>query len=468
MADMAPDEPGQADNPFLIRAEWLLFQEQPAEALRAARMGLSLYPDEPGLLEVAAHCAGLLDGPETAAALWARLIALHPDAAEPRNERAVQLARMGSAESAAAAEAEYREALRLAPHWASAHSNLGTLLADLGRDAEAETCFREALALDPDSAVADKNLGQLLLAGGRFEEGWARHESRLREAPPVRVPADSPCRWWRGEALAGKSILVLPEQGLGDEIQFARYLPWLKARGAARVTLVCRSSQKALFASLAGVDDLLALEDEADGLLAAHDYWTLLLSLPFHAGTRADDIPAATPYLKADPARVARFAPHLAGDGLKVGLVWRGNPAHSNDRARSLHDPALLAPLGAVPGVRFFSLQVPAAPPPGGLPCTDLAPLLGDFADTAAVLAGLDLLISVDTSCAHLAGALGVACWLLLPAWRCDWRWQRLREDSPWYPRMRLFRQARMGDWSTPLARVAQALTALAADRGLP
>lgn len=447
------------DNPFLTRAELLFFQDRHVDALRTARMGLALFTDDPGLLEIAAHCASVLGDVDEAEACWARLAALCPDAAELRNERAILLGRLGRVEEA---EAEYRAAIERAPDWASAHSNLGTLLADLARDTEAEACFRHALALDPDSAVAAKNLGQLLLATGRFEEGWALHESRLRETPPVSVPAGMPCRFWQGEPLAGKSVLVLPEQGLGDEIQFSRYLPWLKAQGAARVTLVCRVAQKALFARLAGVDRLLDLEDEADGLLEAHDYWTLLLSLPFRAATRADSIPAAIPYLHPDPLRQAALAPLLAGAGRKVGLVWRGNPAHANDHDRSLPDLSLLAPLWAVPGLRFFSLQVPAQPLPAGRhegqPLTDLAPQLHDFADTAAVLAGLDLLISVDTSSAHLAGALGLPCWLLLPAWRCDWRWQRGRDDSPWYPRTRLFRQTRRGEWGEVVEAVGRAL----------
>ncbi|WP_346288588.1 tetratricopeptide repeat-containing glycosyltransferase family protein [Zoogloea sp.] len=450
------------DNPFLTRAEMLFFQARHADALRTARMGLALFPDDAGLLEIAGHCAAVLDEVDAAEACWARLAALCPDAAEPRNERAILLGRLGRVEEA---EAEYRAAIERAPGWASAHSNLGTLLADLARDGEAEACFRHALALDPDSAVAAKNLGQLLLALGRFDEGWALHESRLRETPPVSVPAGAPCRFWQGEPLAGKSVLVLPEQGLGDEIQFSRYLPWLKAQGAARVTLVCRGAQKALFAGLAGVDRLLGLEDEADGLLEAHDYWTVLLSLPFRAATRADSIPAQVPYLHPDPQRQAALAPRLAGAGRKVGLVWQGNPAHSNDRDRSLPDLSILAPLWAVPGLRFFSLQVPAPAQalPGNLPLTDLAPHLHDFADTAALLAGLDLLISVDTSCAHLAGALGVPCWLLLPAWRSDWRWLRERGDSPWYPRTRLFRQPRRGEWGAVVADLGRALAEWAA-----
>lgn len=448
------------DNPFLTRAEMLFFQEQHSDALRTARMGLALYPDDADLLEIAGHCSAALDEVADAEACWARLAALDPDAAEPRNERAILLGRLGRVEEA---EAEYRAAILRAPDWASAHSNLGTLLADLARDEEAEACFRRALALDPDSAVAAKNLGQLLLATGRFEEGWALHEGRLRETPPVSVPSNAPCRFWQGEPLAGKSVLVLPEQGLGDEIQFSRYLPWLKAQGAARVTLICRMAQKALFASLAGVDRVLDLEDEAAGLLEAHDYWTVLLSLPFHAATRGDTVPAELPYLHPDPQRRAALAPLLGDGGRKVGLVWRGNPAHANDQDRSLPDLSVLTPLWRVPGLRFFSLQVPAQSRPEGLPLTDLAPHLHDFADTAALLVGLDLLISVDTSTAHLAGALGLPCWLLLPAWRCDWRWQRERDDSPWYPRTRLFRQACRGEWGDVIEAVARALACWAA-----
>ena len=346
-----------------------------------------------------------------------RAVVLAPDSAPIHSNLAGLLARLGLLVEA---EAAYRTALRLQPEFATAHSNLGVLLTDIGRMAEAEASFREALRWQPDYLQGRMNLGQLLLALGRFAEGWPLYEGRQQVyaeagSGPAALPPD--CPQWQGEPLAGKTIVVMPEQGLGDELQFCRYLPWLKAQGAARVTLVCRPSQQALLQTLAGPDVVLSLS-EAKPCLSEHDYWTFLLSLPLHAGTRLETVPAAIPYLAAEPQRQARFAPSLAGAGLRVGLVWRGNPKHSNDAERSLPGLEVLAPLWAVSGVRFFSLQKSdaALPPlPAAQPLVDLAPLIGDFADTAALLSQLDLLISVDSSVAHLAGALGVPCWILLP-----------------------------------------------------
>jgi hypothetical protein len=445
-------------NPFSTEAAQCLFDGAPGDALCIARMGLSLFSDDPALLEVAAESALQLGDDASAADYLQRLVTLDPADAAACNNLGIALERLGHPE---AAEAAYRQSLAHQPDAAGTHSNLGVLLTDLHREAEAEACFRQALALQPDFARAQMNLGQLLLAQGRFAEGWPLHEGRLAEHASTASGPDpiaaAGLRHWQGESLLGKSIVVLPEQGLGDEIQFCRYLPWLKARGAARVTLVCRPSQTALLQTLAGPDEVIS---QADALprLAGHDYWTVLLSLPLRAGTTPDTIPADIPYLHPDPARLARLAPLLAGDGLKVGLVWRGNPLHSNDAERSLPGLDALAPLWAIPGVRFFSLQKDAGALPPDLPLTDLAPAIDDFADSAALIARLDLLISIDSAPAHLAGALGVPCWLLLPARKADWRWLHGRDDSPWYPDMRLFRQTQRGDWSGPVSRMACAL----------
>lgn len=499
-----------------------------AEALRAARMGLALFPGDAALLEMAATCADRLGDDDYAATCWQALFAVDPEAVHALNglglarERLGQLApaeaayrqalgirpddaslhanlgqllektgRLAAAEShqrralelspgsaeihsnlavllartgrELEAESLYREAIRLDSNLAMAHSNLGVLLFDTGRAAEAEICFREALRRQPDYRQGRTNLGEFLLHQGRFAEGWTLYEGRLQvyaeagSGPAVHPPS---CPQWQGEALAGKAILVLPEQGLGDEIQFVRYLAWLKAQGPARLTLVCRPSQKALLQTLAGPDVVLDL-NEAQQHLDGHDYWVFLLSLPLHAGTTLETIPANTPYLFADPLRRANFEPLLAGEGWRVGVVWRGNPQHSNDSERSLPGLETLAPLWAIPGVRFFSLQkspLTLPPMPAAQPLVDLGPLLGDFADTAAALAGLDLLVTVDTSIAHLAGALGLPCWVLLPCYKADWRWLHGRPDSPWYPSLRLFRQVRRGDWATPVAEVAAAL----------
>jgi len=433
---------------------------QPAAAEAAYRQALDLLPDDANLhanLGLLLEKSGRLTEAESH---QRRALALSPASAEIHSNLAALLARTGRE---AEAENLYRSAIQLDPGFATAYSNLGVLLVDVGREAEAEESFRAALRLQPDYLQGQTNLAQLLLLQGRLEEGWPYYESRQQAyiAPGSGPNRLSPtCPQWQGEPLAGKAIVVLPEQGLGDEIQFVRYIAWLKAQGPARLTLVCRAAQKALLQTLAGPDVVLEL-GEAAPCLGEHDYWVFLLSLPLFAGTTLATIPATTPYLFADPQRHERFAPLLAGDGLRVGVVWRGNPLHSNDADRSLPGLETLAPLWAIAGVRFFSLQKSplALPPfPADQPLLDLGPQLGDFADTAAALAGLDLLVTVDTSAAHLAGALGVPCWVLLPAYKSDWRWQKGRRDSPWYPSLRLFWQMQRGDWASPVAEVAAAL----------
>ncbi|MBZ0091895.1 MAG: tetratricopeptide repeat protein [Sulfuricellaceae bacterium] len=387
---------------------------------------------------------------------------LQPGCAEIYSNLANLLAQAGRANEA---EQHYRQAIALHPRGAIGHSNLGVLLAACRRDGEAEACFRLALSLAPDYPLARLNLGFLLLAQARFGEGWAHHEARYSAElsdNPIALPR-LPYPQWRGESLAGKSLLVWPEQGLGDGIQFCRYATLLKERGAAHITLVCRPPLKNLLQSLDGWDALMT-PGEAAQALPPHDFWTFLLSIPLYCTPDSVGIPARIPYLFAAPERIARWSRYVPPGGFRVGLAWRGNPAHANDAYRSLPGLAALAPLWAVPGVRFVSLQKgggedEALHPPAGQPLTPLGSDLADFADTAAVVAQLDLVICVDTALAHLAGALGKPCWVMLPAHKTDWRWQRGRSDSPWYPgAVRLFRQQDGSDWQGVVAEIAQAL----------
>lgn len=289
-------------NPFVFHAEKQLLLGDFAEALRIARMGLALSADDPALWDVAANCASALGNAAGAADCWQRRVELAPTA-HAYSDRGMVLELLGQT---AAAEASYRAALALDPSHAAAHCNLGALLADLGRESEAEASYRAALAIDPDFQQARMNLGLLLLMQQRFAEGWPLYEGRLYVHATPGAPGSSRCPQWRGEPLAGKAILVVPEQGLGDALQFCRYLPWLKAQGAARVTLACWPSQHALLQTLAGADEVVALAD-LKPQVGTHDYWTFLLSLPLHARTDLTNIPAAVPYLFADPARVAAY-----------------------------------------------------------------------------------------------------------------------------------------------------------------
>ena len=408
-----------------------------------------------------------------------RALELAPESAEVHSNLGNLLAALDRFDEA---EALLRRALALDPDWAPAHNNLGVLLADLRRDEAAEAHFRRALDLRPDYPLARLDLSCLLLAQGRYAEGWRLHEARHDPALPDNgiPPPNLPLPRWQGEPLRGQRVLVWPEQGLGDQIQFSRYVPALKALGAAQVTVVCQRPLQALFRTLPGADAVIAADivdnafhiDPAE--IARHDAWTFPLSVPALVGTRVETLPEVVlPYLSAPSDRLAAWRARIRPEPttLAVGLVWRGNPLHHNDAERSLPSLDALVPLGAVPSVRFFSLQAgsagaPARTPPAGWPVQHLGDALTDFADTAAALAALDLLICVDTSIAHLAGAMAVPCWVLLPRYRTDWRWLQERDDSPWYPGMRLFRQAQRGDWTGVISRVRDALTRLASEIG--
>lgn len=428
--------------------------------VKAARLAPGLAEAQANLGYLLAKCGKV----EVAERHYRRAIALAPTIAETHlNLGGLLLAQR----RLDAAEAAFREYIRLRPASAAGWSNLGVTLACGKREEEAEACQRTALGLDPDYAKARFNLAYLLLRQGRFEEGWLCLEARDWYAP---LAARLPFPRWQGESLAGKSLLLTYEAGHGDVIQFCRYAAELKAhRAAAIVGLICHPALKRLLADLADVDRLIAFDEDLPG--TDWDYWSPLLSIPHHLGTRLDTIPAPIPYLRAEPALVARWRPELPATPLRVGLAWRGNPRFENDGQRSLPALATLAPLGSVPGVGFVSLQRgagedEAAQPSPELPVLDLGSKMEDFADAAAIMTGLDLVISVDTAMAHLAGALGVPCWLLLPDYLTDWRWLKDRTDSPWYPGvMRLFRQPRTGDWDAVARTVRDELAALAATK---
>ncbi|HTZ00289.1 MAG TPA: glycosyltransferase family 9 protein, partial [Rhodocyclaceae bacterium] len=338
--------------------------------------------------------------------------------------------------------------------------------------AEARACWQRALAIRPGHVESRINLAFLLLMEGRYAEGWRYHEARCEprvvdERMTSEVP-DLPFPRWQGEPLAGKSLLIWPEQGLGDCIQFVRYAALLKGRGIGQLTLLCDPALAPLVATAAGVDSVIT--SRAD--VRSHDHWCFPMSLPLHFGTTIESIPAELPYLHAPPERLERWRGRLPAAGYRVGLVWRGNPGHRNDANRSLPSLATLAPLWSVPGVSFVSLQKgrgedEARSSPAGRALLPLGQDIGDLADTAAIVAQLDLVITVDTAVAHVAGALGKPCWIMLPRLLVDWRWLLDRDDSPWYPgAVRLFRQLVEGDWGPVVARVAAALARQAGSRG--
>ena len=459
------------------RAEALFFEGnrlradgQAAQAERCWREAIAWQPD---FAEAHANLAWLLDqcGLKVEAERhYRQALACQPDDGQTQLNFAVMLA---GQKRFAQAQAAYRDALRLQPESAVVWSNLGVLQACMKREDDAERSYRRAIELDPDYALAQFNFSYLLLRQGRYEEGWRCLEARDWYAP---LEDYLECPRWQGEALVGKALLIGVEAGQGDMIQLCRYAAVLKACGARRITLLCHPPLKTLLSTAAGVDEVIAINEALPK--RGWDVWTPPFSIPFHCQTRLDNIPARLPYLAADPHRLACWSARLQHDRtpgeLRVGLCWKGSASFENDDQRSLPALDVLAPLGAVAGVRFFSLQKgvgedQAAQPPAGLKLVNLAPQLRDFADTAAIIDNLDLVISVDTAVAHLAGALGKRCWLLLPAYKTDWRWLTERSDSPWYPQvMRLFRQRAMGDWTGVVGELAIALAqqVSSSDRG--
>ena len=356
------------------------------------------------------------------------------------------------------------EAIRLAPNHANAHANLGFALIGLARFEAAVAELETAIALNAGHMQARRNLAMVLLLLGRFERGWTAYEHRGDHLVPegqravFHAGGERVARSrWRGEPLAGRTILLHTEQGLGDTVQFVRYVPEVARRGG-QVLLLVQPVTERLLRDLPGVHRLLTFGQN----LPNFELHCPLPSLPQAlAMTTPDTIPVGVPYLRADPERRERWRQRLGNlRGLRVGLSWAGNPEQGNDRNRSVAFRHL-APLWQVPGVDWISLQVgPRAADLGDAPAgviRDLAPHLHDLAETAAVMSQLDLVLTVDTMVAHLAGALGQPAFVML-AFVADWRWLLARDDSPWYPTLRLFRQKRAGAWDSVIERVAVAL----------
>lgn len=360
------------------------------------------------------------------------------------------------------AVAAYAEALRRNPDSVNVLTNLGVALAELGQLKPALEAHDAAVALAPDDPEVHCNRALALLAAGDLARGFAENEWRWQA--PFMLPHGLPGPEWPGGDVAGRTVLLHAEGGFGDTLQFIRYAPMLARRGA-KVVLRVQKPLVRLLRRLEGPAAVIA-EDDA---LPPYDWRCPLLSLPHRFGTTLETVPADVPYLFADRQRAESWRQRLAGRGRLVGLVWAGASrpgmpvAHAMDARRSLPLEAF-APLGRMPGVRLVSLQAGAAGqqmPPPGMPMINPMGTCADFDDTAAVVANLDLVISVDTAVAHLAGGLGKPVWLLSRHDAC-WRWLHGRRDSPWYPGMRLYTQPSPGAWGPVLAEVERDLRAWA------
>ena len=359
----------------------------------------------------------------------------------------------------------FQEAVTQKPDYALAYNQVGSTLRGLGRLDEAVASYEKAIALNPEGAEAHFNLGHLHLLMGRYEEGWKEYAWRrqVAEFNHAQRPYAQPV--WDGGNPDGKTLFFYPEQGLGDLFQFVRYLPLVAAEGG-RILLETPTQMARL---LQGFDSAHTLIPSG-APLADFDCHASLLDLPGIMGTNLETIPAPVNYITSDPELTSAWAERLGPrEDFRVGMVWGGNPEHTNDAKRSI-DPGLLKPLIQIPGVSIYSLQVSRdgeAKAVFGDAITDLAPELKDFAETAAVIRNMDLVVSVDTAVAHLAGALGHQVWTLLP-FMPDWRWLFDRDDSPWYPSMRLFRQKTAGDWPGVIKRLAAAIVKQAVSKPAP
>ncbi len=438
----------------LLDAQLRLALEQHQRGdLAAAEAGyravLAAQPDHP----TATHYLGVVlfqrREVEQALPLLQRAVQAVPQEPEFHNNLGLALAAADRNEEAIDA---YRRALALKPDHAIAWNNLGLALTALNRLPEACAAYRESIARAPEFGEAHWNLALALLAMGRYGEGWREYEWRLALARLGKAASTRTGPRWNGVIAPGTTLLVHAEQGLGDAIQFARFAQPLAASGM-RVVLEVPPLLKDLLASVPGVAEARAFGEA----LPAYDAHMPMLSLPGALGVDADSIPHETPYIAADPQRRAHVRREIAAftGALRVGVCWTGSATHANDARRSMPFPMLAPLFGMNTGITWLSLQHGRTM---GAPLVEIA-ARNTMDDIAALIAELDLVISVDTSIAHLAGALGRPTWVMLP-FAPDWRWQLERSDSPWYPTMRLFRQPRIGDWASVVRAVAEALRA--------
>ncbi len=446
------------------RGNLLQSQKQWDDAVASYRQAVEASPDYVDAMCNLGNALRELRRPDEARQWLERALALAPDCVPAISNLGVVLQDLGHSDQALG---RWQRAIELEPDRAALHVNLGTAYKDVGESARAMKCYETALALAPNDPQVLLSRGTALLATGNLAEGWAGYEHRVDcEQFDTR---DLPQPRWQGEPLDGRTLFVHAEQGLGDTLQFIRFTPQATQYGGKVIVAVQPVLVSLLRAS--GFENVVASTESPEPF----DVHVPLMSLPYVFKTELDTIPNNVPYLEVEPERIAAWETRISGRReLNVGVVWQGRPDHRRDRSRSFRLDAL-APLAAVPGVRLFSLQkgpgieqlTPQWQQQNGvepLDIVDLGESLDNdgpvFMDTAAAMKCLDLVVAPDTGVAHLAGGLGVKVWVALPL-GAEWRWMTDRDDSPWYPTMRLFRQRRLGDWADVFARMAIALEEL-------
>jgi len=430
------------------------------EALIAYRQAIQINPEDSNT-----HCncgvaLSMLGRMEDALVSYRKAIRINPAFVRAYNNYGNALRALHRLEESLAA---FEQALHISPQCGETHRNRGAALDALGRAEEALIAYEQAIRINPEDAKAHHFYAMSLLLMGDFQRGWKEYEWRWKDKDYTTPHRNFNRPLWNGESLHGKTILLHAEQGLGDTLQFIRYVSYV-AQAGGRIVVEC---QKACIKLLSDIEEIDLLVQQGEPL-PAFDAHAPLLSLPGILGTTLDTIPGATPYLSAPPlssSLIEQF--RMNTKDIRIGIVWAGNPEHINDRNRSI-ELTWFHSLLAVPNTRWYSLQVgnrhaDLGKTEGFDVTEDTSPYLTDFSVTATVINQLDLVISVDTSVAHLAGALGKPVWVLLPYNR-EWRWLLNRDDSPWYPDMRLFRQQTRGSWQGVFEEVGNALMELDID----
>lgn len=433
--------------------------DRPEDALKSYDRALALRANDDNVLHNRGAALLCLTRYEEALPLFERLVATDPDRADNWSCRGVALASLMRLDEALAS---FEKGLTLDPQSLRALNGKGMTLVALGRVDEAIAIYKTAARLHPGNPMTHGNLAFAELVAGNFKDGFANYEWRRKDGPIGKSQRSYPQGEWNGEDIAGKTLLLHPEQGLGDVVQFARFVPAIAANGA-RIVIEAPAPLANLLRTLAGGATVV----RSGEALPSFDVHAPLMSLAHKLKLTLETIPTA-PYLRADAQKRAAWRSRLAPlQGKRVGVCWSGHRIHKNDHARSIPFATFSGMLEAK-GVAFVSLQREVRPTdeaarshPG---VVDWMSEVADFADTAALIAELDLVVTVDTSVAHVAGALGKPVWILLAA-APDWRWLLGRDDSPWYPTARLFRQQKLGDWPSVVTRVRNELAAFASGK---